>query len=225
MTDYYKQYGRFYVSVDCVVFGLNEGRLSVLLTRRAFDPGQGRWSLIGGFVRPTESLDSAAHRVLSELTGLDDIYMQQVGAFGEIERDPGARVVSVAYYALVNFDAHDRRKVEEHNGAWVDLSELPELVFDHPQMMAEAMERLRTRFLTEPIGLTLLPASFTLSQLQSLFETVLGHPIDKRNFRKRAMEATCIEPTGEKDRLSSKRGAALYRFNPEVYARDRKFKF
>lgn len=225
MSDFYKGYGQFYVSVDCVVFGINEGRLSVLLTRRAFAPELGKWSLIGGFVKPTENLDEAARRILHELTGLDNVYMQQVGAFGEIERDPGARVIGVAYYALINFDSCDRRRVEEYNGAWVDLAELPELGFDHPLMMEKAMERLRARFVSEPVGLTLLPESFTLSQLQALFETVLGKPMDKRNFRKRVTEAPCIEPTGEKDRVSSKRGAALYRFNPETYARDHKFKF
>lgn len=224
MAEYYKANARYYVSVDCVVLGLNGGRLSILLAKRAFAPEQGKWSLMGGFVHPSESLDQAARRVLSQLTGLSDVYMEQVGAFGAVDRDPGDRVISVAYYALINFDEHDRRRVLAHNACWTDMREMPELGFDHPEMIDRALARLRLKFVNEPWGLRLLPRQFTLSQMQSLYETVLGRQLDKRNFRKQAREATCIEATGETDRLSSKRGAALYRFNEEAWLRDRKFK-
>ncbi|MDE5876838.1 MAG: NUDIX hydrolase [Muribaculaceae bacterium] len=224
MAEFYKSNHRYYLSVDCVVLGLNSGKLSILLTRRAFAPEEGKWSLMGGFVQPDESIDQAAKRVLTQLTGLSNIYMEQVGAFGEVDRDPGDRVISIAYYALINFDEHDRRKVLSHNACWVEMTDMPELGFDHPAMIARTLEKLRFRFVNEPIGLKLLPRQFTLSQMQSLYEAVLGHPLDKRNFRKRVQEATCIEPTGEIDKLNSKRGAALYRFNAKTYERDKKFK-
>ncbi|MDE5635736.1 MAG: NUDIX domain-containing protein, partial [Muribaculaceae bacterium] len=118
MTTYYSDSDRFIVSVDCVIFGLNHSRLSLLLARRRFEPEMGRWSLMGGFVRAGESVDNAAKRVLLELTGLDDVYMQQVGTFGDVNRDPGARVISVAYCALINFDEHDRLRVASHDAQW-----------------------------------------------------------------------------------------------------------
>ena len=224
MSEFYKSNHRYYLSVDCVVLGLNSGRLSILLTKRAFAPEEGKWSLIGGFVQPEESLNQAAKRVLTQLTGLSNVYMEQVGAFGEIDRDPGDRVISVAYYALINFDEHDRRKVMSHNACWVDFADIPELGFDHSSIITHTLKKLRFRFVNEPIGLKLLPRQFTLSQMQSLYETVIGNRLDKRNFRKRVQEAKCIESTGEVDKLNSKRGAALYRFNAEIYEKDKKFK-
>lgn len=225
MTRFYESNQRYYVSVDCVVFGLNGGQLNLLLGRRKFAPGQGKWSLFGGFVRPEESLDEAARRVLKELTGLDNIFMEQVGAFGEVDRDPGARVVSVAYYALINFDDQDRHRVAEHEAMWIPLEEIPELSFDHPRMIRRTLDLIRVKFATEPVGLSLLPQKFTLSQMQTLYEIVLGRQLDKRNFRKRVREAACIEATGEIDKHTSRRGAALYRFNPLIYRKDPRFKF
>lgn len=224
MTDFYSDNSQFYVSVDCIIFGLNRGRLSVLLTRRGFEPEKGKWSLVGGFVRHDENLIDAAKRVLLQLTGLSDVFMEQVGAFGEINRDPGDRVISVAYYALVNFDEHDRARVMLHDACWVDLAELPELSFDHPAMIQMALAILRRKFSTEPIGFNLLPRLFTLSQLQALYESVLGEPLDKRNFRKRVAEMDCIEMTPLIDKSGSRRGAALYRYNDAVYRNNHKFR-
>lgn len=224
MTDFYSDNSRFYVSVDCIIFGLNRGRLSVLLARRGFEPEKGKWSLMGGFVRQDENLNDAAMRVLRQLTGLSDIFMEQVGAFGEINRDPGDRVISVAYYALINFDEHDRDRVMLHDARWVDLAELPELSFDHPAMIEKALSMLRRKFSTEPIGFNLLPRLFTLSQLQALYESVLGEPLDKRNFRKRVADMACIEITDQIDKTGSRRGAALYRYNEDVYRNNHKFR-
>lgn len=224
MTGYYDASQKFHVSVDCIVFGLNGGKLSVLLTRRGFAPELGAWSLIGGFVRASESVDEAARRTLYELTGLEDVYMEQVGAFGEVDRDPGDRVISIAYYALINFSDHDRSRVRNHNATWVELSEMPRLALDHADMVWKALAALRSRFLTEPLGFNLLPEKFTLSQLQSLCETVLGTVLDKRNFRKRVGEVEAIELTGDIDKTTSRRGAALYRFNPDTYRKNHKFR-
>lgn len=214
MTAYYSDSDRFIVSVDCVIFGLNHSRLSLLLARRRFEPEMGRWSLMGGFVRADESVDAAAKRVLKELTGLGDVYMQQVGTFGAVNRDPGARVISVAYCALINFDEHDRLRVASHDAQWIELDNLPELGFDHAEMIVKALAFIKQRLAIEPIAFSLMPKYFTLTQLQQLYEAVLGDNIDKRNFRKRVAENPCIEKTDLIDKTTSRRGAALYRYNP-----------
>ena len=224
MTAYYNINPQFYVSVDCIIFGLNEGELSLLLLRRNFEPEKGKWSLMGGFVQQNESVDTAAKRVLKELTGLENVYMEQVGAFGEVDRDPGERVISVAYYALINIDEYDRQLVKKHNAQWINIHDLPELSFDHPAMIEKARELIRRKASLEPIGLNLLPRLFTLSQMQSLYETIQGETIDKRNFRKKVAEMDYIEKTEMIDKSSSRRGAYLYKFNTKAYSRDPRFK-
>lgn len=211
MNEYYRLHDRLLVSVDCIVFGMQEGELKLLLTRRDFEPEKGRWSLMGGFVNSDESVINSARRVLKSLTGLEGIYMQQVGAFGEVDRDPGKRVISVAYFALLNFSDIDQDLIRLHNATWVDVNNLPDLVFDHAKMVKRSLEEMRRRFMTEPMAFNLLPRQFTLTQLQNLYETILGRTMDKRNFRRRILESGFIEPTGEIDRLSSKRGARLYK--------------
>ena len=224
MTTYYNINPRFYVSVDCIIFGFDKGSLKLLLLKRNFEPAKGSWSLMGGFVQDGESVDDAAKRVLAELTGLENVYMEQVGTFGEVDRDPGERVISVAYYALININEYDRELVQKHNAYWMNINELPPLIFDHPQMVEKAQEMMRTQASTEPIGFNLLPKLFTLSQLQSLYEAIYGEPIDKRNFRKRVAEMDFIEKTDKIDKTGSKRGAALYKFNNKVYHKSPKFK-
>ena len=150
--------------------------------------------------------------------------MEQVGAFGAVDRDPGERVISVAYYALINFDEYDRIRVMEHNAQWISIHEMPQLGFDHPGRIEKARELIRRKLTHEPIGFNLLPKLFTLTQLQSLYETILGENIDKRNFRKRIAENCCIEKTDQIDKTSSRRGASLYKFNDRAYRRDPKFK-
>lgn len=221
---YYSSEATFHLSVDCIIFGFREGELSLLLLKRNFPPAMGQWSLAGGFVRSGESVDAAAGRVLTELTGLRNVYMEQVGAFGEVDRDPGERVVSVAYYALVNIDEYDREPVREHNAHWVGADELPPLIFDHPRMVERAREMMKRKASTEPIGFSLLPRLFTISQLQRLYEAIYGEALDKRNFRKRIAEMGCVEKTGRIDKTGSKRGAALYKFNEKAYLKAPKFK-
>ncbi len=224
MNKYYSSNPTFYVGIDCIIFGFNEGELDLLLLKRNFQPAMGEWSLMGGFVQQSESVNDAAKRVLTELTGLENVYMEQVGTFGEVERDPGERVISIAYYALININEYDRELVRQHNAYWVNINELPPLIFDHPQMVEQARKLMQQKTSTEPIGFNLLPKLFTLSQLQSLYEAIYGEQIDKRNFRKRIAEMDYIEKTDKIDKTGSKRGAALYKFNEKAYRKAPKFK-
>ncbi len=212
------------MAVDCVIFGLDHGRLSLLLTKRSFEPEAGKWSLMGGFVGREESVDEAAARVLHDLTGIADVYMHQVGTFGAVDRDPGERVISVAYSALVNIADVDSAAVAEHEAHWLPLDELPELGFDHPMMIERALASLRRKFAVEPVAFRLLPPLFTLSQLQALYETVLGEEIDKRNFRKRVAEVESVVATDSIDKTGSRRGARLYRFDNDIYEQNLRFK-
>ena len=224
MTTYYNINPQFYVSVDCIIFGFDKGSLKLLLLKRNFEPAKGSWSLMGGFVQDGESVDDAAKRVLAELTGLANVYMEQVGTFGEVDRDPGERVISVAYYALININEYDRNLVQQHNAHWAEINEIPPLVFDHPQMVKQARIMLQKKASSEPIGFNLLPSLFTLFQLQSLYEAIYGEPLDKRNFRKRVADLNYIEKTDKIDKTGSKRGAALYKFNENAYRKAPKFK-
>ena len=208
---YYKEHARHYVSVDCVIFGLHEGKLNILLIKRRMMPGRDKWSLMGGFVEEDESLDDAAKRVLFQLTGLEDVYMEQVGTFGAVDRDPGARVISVAYCALLNFDEQDHERVTANDAHWIPLDEMPELFFDHPAIVERALEYLRQQVNRKPIVFKFLPELFTLSQLQSVYEAILGERLDKRNFRKRITDSQALEKTDLIDKSGSKRGATLYR--------------
>jgi len=221
---YYSQHAKVWVSVDCIIFGFDEGKLKVLIGRRQMDPGRGEWSLYGGFVAADESIDDAASRTLSELTGLRNLYMRQVGAFGSVDRDPGERVISIAYYALINVKDYDERLRQEHQVEWVDTNKLPHLYSDHNLMVTKALKLMRQKLIHEPIGFRLLPNLFTLTQLQQLYEAVRGEELDKRNFRKRIKEMDFIEKTELIDKTSSKRGASLYRFNRRSYNEDPNFK-
>ena len=212
----YQSYPQFYVSVDCIIFGFAEGHLKVLIHQRPYEPGMGEQSLIGGFVQTNESVDSSAKRILKEFTGLDNVYMQQLAAYGEVERDPGERVISIVYYALINVDNYDQTLSELHNAKWVDVDHLPALCFDHRDMVQKARHKIGETIKNEPIGSNLLPRYFTLSLLQTLYESILGTSIDKRNFRRAISEKDYIKPTGMIDKASSRRGATLYEFKERV---------
>ncbi len=222
--NYYENHPKFYVAVDCIIMGFIDGELNLLLLKRNFEPSMGYWSLMGGFVQNEESVDDAAKRVLLDLTGLNDIYMEQVGTFGEVDRDPGERVISVAYYALINIKESDKKLVESHNASWVNINSLPPLIFDHSEMIEQALRLIRMKITTAPICFELLPKLFTLTQLQKLYEAIYNEVIDKRNFRKRIAEMKYIEKTDKIDKTTSKRGAALYKFNHKAYLKDQKFK-
>lgn len=214
---FYQEHSKVWVSVDVIIFGFDKNTLKVLVGRRQMDPGRGQWSLYGGFVGDNESLDEAATRTVEHLTGMSHLYMQQVGAYGNVDRDPGERVISVAYYALINVSDYDEHLRREHGVEWMAIDQLPELYGDHQQMVANAAEMIKTKAKVAPIGFNLLPDLFTLTQLQHLYEAIFGMEVDKRNFRKRIKEFRFIEKTELIDKLSSKRGAALYRFNKKIY--------
>lgn len=224
MKKYYSNKDKFHVAVDSIIFGFYQSELHLLLLKRNFEPAKGEWSLMGGFLQKNESIDQAAKRVLFELTGLDQVYMDQVGFFGEIDRDPGERVLSAAYYALMNINDYDPVLAKKHNAHWIKLNEIPPLIFDHTKMVRIALNILQRKAATEPIGFNLLSELFTLSQLQSLYEAIYGETIDKRNFRKRVAEMDFIEKTDKIDKSGSKRGAYLYKFNNKAYHKDPKFK-
>lgn len=224
MSKYYIDKDRILVSVDCIIFGFNEGELSLLLIKRKFEPALGHWSLMGGFLDKNESLDDGAKRVLYDLTGLDNVFMEQVGAFGDINRDPGERVISVVYYSLVKIIESDQTRLDQHNAHWIKINELPDLIFDHQQMVERAREVMKQKASIEPIGFNLLPDLFTLTQLQTLHEAIYGCTLDKRNFRKRVAEMDYIVKTDKIDKKGSKRGASLYKFNDGIYQKHPKFK-
>ena len=224
MTTYYKEFQKVLLSVDCIIFGFDQNKLKILIGTRNMDPGRGEWSLYGGFVRNDESLDKAAQRTLLELTGLRNIYMSQVGAFGNIDRDPGERVVSIAYYALINVKDYSERLRKQHGVEWVNIEDIPQMYSDHNAMIAKARKLIQQKIKTNPVGFELLPELFTLTQLQRLYEAVNGEPLDKRNFRKRIKEMDFIEKTELIDKLSSKRGAVLYRFNKKAFTEDKNYK-
>ena len=221
---FYNEHSKVWLSVDCIIFGFDEGKLKVPIGKRQMDPGRGEWSLYGGFVAADESVDDAATRTLYELTGLRNLFMRQVGAFGNVDRDPGERVVSIAYYALINVKDYDDELRLQHGVKWVDINEIPQLYSDHNEMVRKARKLMQQKLAQEPVGFRLLPSLFTLTQLQNLYEAVNGAELDKRNFRKRIKEMDFIEKTELVDKTSSKRGAYLYRFNKRAYNEAPNFK-
>lgn len=216
---YYSEHEKFHVAVDSIIFGYDEGgrELKLLLLKRNFQPAMGEWSLMGGFLNKEESIDSAAKRILHQLTGLSDVYMEQLYSFGEIDRDPGDRIISVAYFALIKINDSDLELVKNHGATWVPISSLPQLIFDHNQMVERAMKKLQVRARTQPIGFELLPEKFTIPQLQGLYEAIYNKPLDKRNFRRKLLAMDLLEKQEEKEKESSRKGAWYYRFDEKKY--------
>ena len=217
------QYPRAALTVDCVVFGFDEGELKVLLIERALEPFKGKWALPGGFVRVEETLDEAARRELAEEAGLKDVFLEQLYSFGELNRDPRERVISVAYYALVKLAAHDTKAATDAADArWFPISKVPKLAFDHTDIFATALARLKGKVRYPPIGFELLPPKFTLSQLQHLYEAVLETDLDKRNFRKKVLGFDLLVPLKETQMAGRHRPAQLFRFGTDKYEKLKK---
>jgi 8-oxo-dGTP diphosphatase len=217
---YTYQYARPALTVDCVVFGLDDEDLKVLLIQRKHDPFAGRWALPGGFVDVGEAPEQAARRELEEETGLGDVFLEQLYTFGDPDRDPREHVVSVAHYALVNVrDARVGAADDARDAGWFRVRKPPPLAFDHDKILRMAHERLKSRLRREPLGFEFLPRSFTLSQLQRLYETILGTTIDKRNFRRRVLRTGLLVPTGQTQKEVAHRAARLYRFDMRKYRR------
>jgi 8-oxo-dGTP diphosphatase len=210
---------RFPITVDCVVFGLDDEGLKVLLIQRDLEPFKGKWALPGGFVRD-ETLDQAAQRELQEETGVTDVYLEQLYTFGEIDRDPRERIVTVAYYALVKLSDHRiKATTDARNAAWFAVADMPALAFDHEKILQAARKRLKGKVRYQPIGFELLPSKFTLSQLQRLYEKILERPLDKRNFRKKITGMDLLIELDEIEQDVAHRAARLYSFDEKKYQR------
>lgn len=213
----YSNHNKHYVAVDVIIFGFDSLRLRLLLIKRDFEPEMSKWSLMGGFLKEDENLDKAAERVLNRLTGLEGIYLEQLAAYGEVNRDSAGRVISITYYALINSEKFDDSLNPEYKGKWFNINEAPDLIFDHNTMVDKALRRLRRRCRTQPVGLELLPEKFTLPQLLKLYEAIYEQDFDKRNFRKKILSFGILKKLNEKDTESSKKGAFLYQFEKEKY--------
>jgi 8-oxo-dGTP diphosphatase len=214
------EYPRPALTVDAVVFGLDDQDLKALLVRRGLEPFEGKWALPGGFVRVGESLEDAVRRELQEETGVADVFLEQLYTFGAVDRDPRERVVTVAYYALVRLSDHRvQAATDARDAAWFAVSEARGLAFDHDRILAVALERLKGKVRYQPIGFELLPPEFTLTQLQRLYETILEAPLDKRNFRKKILGMNFLVPLDEVQKDVAHRAARLYRFDRKKYQR------
>ncbi|MFW5773479.1 MAG: NUDIX hydrolase [Tangfeifania sp.] len=209
--DYYKQQSKFHVAVDCVIFGYEEGQLKLLLYPRAFEPVKGSWSLMGGFVRENESADDAAYRVLRQTTGLDNIFLEQVAAFSDPEREIYERVISIAYFALIRIDRYKKSKAEKFGAKWWPINEVPGLIFDHEEMVKQALKKLQQKAGTSLVGSELLPRKFTLLQLRKLYEVIYQREFDPGNFRKKMLSLDVLEKMDQKNSTESKKGAYYYK--------------
>jgi len=213
----YKSQDRLLVAVDCVIFGFDGKQINVLLIKRGFEPEQGKWSLMGGFVGKQENVDDAAARVLNQLTGLTDIYMEQLYCFGEANRDSAGRVVSITYSAFINIADYNEQISTEHEARWFPISKIPPLIFDHKLILKKAKQALLEKVANHPIGFELLPPKFTLPQLQNLYEAIYETPLDKRNFTRKILSINVLRKLDEKEKESSRKGAFYYVFDRANY--------
>ena len=213
----YQEKDKFYVAVDCIVFGFDNGKLKLLVFNRKIAPFKGQLSLVGSFVKIGESISDAANRILNEFTGLQDIYMKELKTYGSVDRDPGYRCISVAQYALLRLNPEVEQIVAENGAQWHEISEIPSLILDHNQMVFDALERIVEIARYQPIGFELLPEKFTIPQLQKLYEAIYQRALDPRNFRKKILSFQVITKLDEKDKSGSKKGAYLYKFDHTAY--------
>ncbi len=216
MRKYSKQ-TRILVAVDCIIFGFDGERLKVLLIKRGFEPEKDKWSVMGGFVQPDESPSEASSRVLKVLTGLENIYMEQTEVFGNIDRDPIERTISIGYYAFIEINKYKTQITDLYHAEWIDIKEIPRLIFDHNHMIDVALKKLRYKAALHPILFELLPEKFTVPQIQALYEQVYGSELDKRNFSRKLFSTGLLVKLQEKDKSSSKKGAFFYKLNQDSY--------
>lgn len=205
------------LAVDCIIFGFDGTELKLLLIKRGFEPEKGRWSLMGGFVQPTETLENAASRILKELTGLENLYMEELGAFSNLDRDPIERVISIVYSSLIDINKYKEQLGQDFQAEWFPLKKLPSLIFDHRDMVEMAKEKLRLKAAFHPIVFEMLPEKFTLPQLQSLYEGIYGSMLDKRNFSRKVLSTGLLVKQKDKEKQSSKRGAFYYKLDKRKY--------
>lgn len=213
----YPHLTRILVALDSIVFGFDGEELKLLIIKRNFEPEQGKWSLMGGFLKTNEDLEVATNRILYDLTGLKDIYFEEIQTFGKVNRDPVERTVSICFFALINIYSHDQDAAKAQNAYWVDLKNRPNLIFDHNEMVALALERLQYKAALHPIGFELLPEKFTIPQLQKLYEAIYNNPLDRRNFSRKILSTGLLIDTGEKNENSSTKKAILYKLDKAKY--------
>lgn len=212
------EYARPALTADCVVFGLDNEDLKVLLVQRDFDPFAGYWALPGGFAVVGESVEETARRELAEETGLQGIFLEQLYTFSEPQRDPREHVVTVAHFALVNLEEHEVVAASDaRDAAWFELNDLPRLAFDHDRILQTAYQRLQGKIRYQPIGFELLPQKFALRQLQQVYEKILDRKLDKRNFRKKILKMGILKELDEIEADVAHRAARLYRFDQQAY--------
>jgi 8-oxo-dGTP diphosphatase len=212
---------RIALSVDCVIFGFDENKLKVLLIRSDLKKYKGKWSLLGDLIKPAEDLDKSAYRILQQRTGLDDIYLEQVHTFGEIKRHPAGRVITVAYYSLINIQ-HHKLKIYDNELHWHDVKNVTDLAFDHQEIFDTCYKRLQKRILEHPLGFNLLPKKFSLRELQNLYESILDTKMDRRNFRKKFFSMDLLTDLNEMEQDVPHRPGKLYQFNFKKYEKKKK---
>jgi ADP-ribose pyrophosphatase YjhB (NUDIX family) len=213
----YKSHDKILVAVDCIIFGFDGKEIKALFIKRGFHPEKGKWSLMGGFVSDDESVDEAAARVLKQLTGLTNIYMEQLYCFGNVDRDLAGRVMSVAYFSLIKITDYSEQLSSTHEACWFPVRKMPKLIFDHARMVQMAKERLQQKASHYPIGFELLPHKFTLQQLQSLYEGIYERTLDRRNFTKKVLSLNILKKLNEKEKESSRKGAFYFVFDRAKY--------
>lgn len=216
-TNIYTVQQKILVAVDCVIFGFDSKKLKLLLFKRKVEPSKGLWSLIGAFIKDDQSLDDGAKQILFETTGLKDIYLEQLKTYGDVHRDIAGRVISTTYYSLISVNEFELESVEKYDAHWFDFDEIPELIFDHGEMVIDAINQLKYKARHQPIGFNLLPEFFTIPELQTLYESIYQQPLDSRNFRKKILSLDILNKTTKKDKSGSKKGAFLYSFNKEKF--------
>jgi 8-oxo-dGTP diphosphatase len=214
----YDKFFQFGVSVDCVVFGYHDSKLKVLLIKRGAHPFKGYWALPGDLVYPNENISVAAKRVLRDLTGINNLYMEQTRVYGQVDRHPAGRVITTGYFSLIKISEHDPHASAWAEGVhWLDISDVPELAFDHNTILADALTCLRDRVRNKPIGFELLPKKFALGELQSLYEALLNEKFDKANFRKRILGMNVLIDLKEIQQDVPHRPGRLYCFDVDRY--------
>lgn len=208
---------RLLVAVDCIILGFDGEGYKLLLIQRGFAPEKKKWSLMGGFVQPQESVDDAASRILADLTGLKNVYLEQLHTFGDPDRDPVERTIAVAYFALLDIQKYEKQLSKEYHAEWFPLNQMPELIFDHSKMVEMAKNRLRYKAALHPILFELLPEKFTLPQLQALYEGLYDTTFDKRNFNRKLLSTGLFLKQKDKDKDSSKKGAFFFKLDQGKY--------
>lgn len=217
MSGLYAQFEKHFVAVDNIIFGFEEATLKLLLVKRKIEPCKNEWSLMGGFIKGSESLDEAARRVVAQFTGLENVFMEQLKTYGAVNRDSEARTISVSYYTLIRTDLYDINLGKKYGARWFPIHEFPTLIFDHSQMVSDALAILQQKSRTQPIGFELLPPKFTIPQLRMLYEAINQKSFDPGNFSKKLKSMDLLHRLAEKDKSSSKKGAYFYEFDRERY--------